>query len=170
MMTAAVIALAALAGTAALAQTPDAAALAALLPAAPMGWSAADGDEFESQGVGLEVAQVSRTYTDAAGTTVELTIIGSSAMVMAARGMAMMFTNPMMLDQMNANSPDKHYAAINKDGWSGWTVVDGEEGESEATGFTDNLLVKIEINRADGEILSTFVDLVPWDELAALHE
>ena len=63
MMTAALIALATLAGTPALAQTPGAAALAGLLPAAPMGWTAADGDEFESQGVGLEVAQASRTYT-----------------------------------------------------------------------------------------------------------
>ena len=51
----------------------------------------------------------------------------------------------------------------------GWTVVNGEDGESEATGFTDNLLVKTELNRADGEILSTFVDLVPWNRLAALQ-
>ena len=38
------------------------------------------------------------------------------------------------------------------------------------TGFGDQLLVTIKINRADAEILATFVGLVPWDDLTALHE
>ena len=170
MIAAAMIGLATLAGAPALAQTHDAATLAALLPAAPSQWSAADGDTVEGQGAGIEVAQVSRTYTGAAGTTVGLTIISSSAMVMAAKGLAMMLTNPAMLNQMNARSPDTQYAAISQDGWTGWTVVNGEDGESEATGFNDNLLVKIELNRADAETLSMFVGLVPWNRLAALQQ
>jgi len=170
MMTAAAIVAAILGAAPALAQTTDAATLAALLPAAPTGWDAADGENFEGEGGGTTVAQVSRIYTDAAGTTVDLTIIGSTAMVMAAQGMARMFANPAMLEQMNSATPDKQYAVITNDGWTGWTVIEGEDGESEATAFTDNLLVKIEIDSADETILATFVDLVPWAELAALQE
>ena len=62
---------------------------------------------------------MSRTYTGADGTTVGLTIINSSAMVMAAKGLAMMFTNPAMIKQMNAKSPDTQYAAISQTGWTG---------------------------------------------------
>jgi hypothetical protein len=169
MIAAAIVGLATLAGTPAQAQTHDAATLEALLPTAPSQWSAADGDTVEGQGAGIEVAQVSRTYTHAAATTVGLTIISSSTMVMAAKGLAVMFANPAMLNQMNARSPDTQYTAISQGGWTGWTVVNGEDGESEATGFTDNLLVKIELNRADAETLSMFVGLVPWNRLAALH-
>ena len=170
MMTLAIIGVAALTGAPALAQSADATALTALLPATPTGRSAADGEKVESQAAGIEVTQVSRTYTDAAGTTVELSFIDSPAMVMASQGMAMMFTNPAMLQQMNANSPDKQFGTIGQDGWTGWTVVDGEKGESEVIGFTDTLLVRIDISRADAKILGTFVDLVPWKKLAALYE
>ena len=82
----------------------------------------------------------------------------------------MMFLNPTLLNQMNAANPDKQFGVLDADGWTGWTVVDGEDGESQATGFSDQLLVTIKINRADAEVLATFVGLVPWDDLTALDK
>jgi hypothetical protein len=151
-------------------QTTDPGALADNLPAAPAGWTSVDGEVVDSQAAGIDVAQVSRTYTNEDGAQVEFMIVGTPAMVAASAGAGMMFQNEMMLEQMNAANPDKQFAAIAEGAWSGWTVVDGEDGDSEATAFNEHLVVKIEINRADADLLATFVGLVPWAALTALHE
>ncbi len=147
----------------------DAAALAALLPAAPAGWSATDGQVVDQRAAGTEVASVSRVYRSEDGATVELTYIGSPAVVMAAQGAATMFGNPAMVKQMNAANPQKQFGVIDVEGWSGWRVVDREDGESEATAFNQQLVVKIELDRGDADVLGSFVELVPWDSLAALQ-
>ena len=164
-----VLAAGALAALPAEAQTTDAAALGALLPEAPANWSSTDGDVVDQNVGGMDLAQVSRTYT-AGGMTVALTYIGSPSMVAAARGAGMMFRNRSMVDQMNANDPDKQFDIIEEEGWAGWTVVNHADMESEATAFNEHLVVKIEIDDADDFALALFLDQVPWADLAALHE
>ena len=151
-------------------QTTSAAALAEHLPAAPGGWDSADGESVQSSAMGQDVAQVSRVFTNGDGARVEFMIIGSPAMVAASRSAGMMFQNSMMVDQMNSSNPDKQFAVIDESGWGGWTVVDQEDGASEATAFNEHLVVKITTNRGDADMLATFVGLVPWEALGALNQ
>ncbi|NKB86755.1 MAG: hypothetical protein GKS06_00845 [Acidobacteria bacterium] len=151
-------------------QTTSAAALAEHLPAAPSGWSSSDGEQIQTSAMGNDVAQVSRVFTNSDGAEVELQIIGTPAMVAASQSAGMMFQNQMMLDQMNSSNPDKQFATIDNDGWTGWTVVDQGDSACEATAFNEHLVVKITTNRGDGDMLATFVELVPWAALGALNE
>lgn len=153
---------------AALTMSQQSSALGAFLPAAPPGWTSSDGEWIDQAAGGIEASRVERSYTRADGTTVTIAIVRSPQAVAVARSAGMAFSNPQMIEMMNENSAGaKTYAQVVRDGWTGWSVV--EHGvESEARAFKEQLLLQIDIDRADADALQLFMDAIDWAGLGSL--
>ena len=149
-------------------QSIPAADLVALLPSAPSGWTAGAQDSGGGTAGELEASQATREYSDPGGATAVVTFLGSAQMVAASRSAGMMFRNATMVEMMNRNSPDTTYALFDQSGWTGWTVVNGGDAESELTAFNETIVAQVEIDRADADGLAAFIDAIDWEALGAL--
>lgn len=152
-------------------QTARSAALQGFLPSLP-GWTMAKPELLDQTAMGTTVSQALADYSDASGNRVRVSLIASPSVVAASRAMGMAFRNEQMVTMMNQNAAAKGkrvtYGLLGREGWQGWTVVNGDEGTAEATGMTEQLVVKIETTTAQAEILDAFLDAINWSELLAL--
>lgn len=163
-----VVSLAAGAAAHGAAQEISPADLEAALPEAPSGWSAGPADSQGGSTGATYVSNTTRDYTGPDGAVATLTYTASPTMVAASRSAGMMFQNQTMIDMMNQNNSDQTIAQFDREGWTGWSILNTAEEFSEVTAFNEKIVVKIEIDTPDAESQAAFVQAIDWDALAAL--
>lgn len=158
-------------------QKTQQAGMASFLPAAPAGWTAGKVDSgsvgaiSSDGGETFSAINLSRKYTKKGGdedsaTTVTVTIHSQKELIEAFKGMAETYKNPQMIAMMEQSGKVK-MSSIDTAGWTGWKMVSSEgRGEAKANAFCGDLMLMVEVNKADARAMELFWSAIDLKGLA----
>lgn len=133
--------------------------LASFLPAVPEGFKAKDPETNSGSWGGGETAfqwnSAARTYTrESDGVRVEVMISSSPQLVESQRAMLKLYENPEMRKMMNQD-PAQKIEIIEKDGWSGISIIK-EGDDASITAFRGKTMLTLSVSNGAGELLNSF--------------
>ena len=136
------------------------------LPPVPENWTADEAKtvtgNWGSGAQAFQWSQVSRVYTSQDGMRVNVTFTNSPQVLMAQRQMAATFGNEQMVKMMNMD-PNKQVDVFKKDGWNGWTMIEGNKANG--VGIGNKYVVTVDVNRGNKDVFTKFWKSVNFDGL-----
>lgn len=143
--------------------------LGAHFPEAPDGWKA---DKIKSQAMSMgsgqgsgSWTQISRTYTRVSDKIkVTLSLTNSSQLLASQQAAAEAYRNPMMMQMMNQD-PNTTAELIDRDGWTGWKIIE-KGSKAQIIAFSQLCLLSLDAGKADEEALDTIFNAIDLKALA----